>query len=73
MTKSDKKVAIKAQKKYAQFHVLCVQTGTFTVPDNLKQLGRQNFIYFEGLVKFVLYLDTLWIRENMLRTKKTNG
>ena len=58
-----KKVVKKAQKQRAWFHVLCVNMGKCTVPNNLNQPERPNFTYAEGLVKFGLYLDVLWVHE----------
>ena len=40
-----------------------MHAGTCTDPNNLKQLGRPNSTYAEGLVKFGLHLGVLWIHE----------
>ena len=40
-----------------------MQAGTCTGSNNLKQLGRPNFTYAEGLMKFGLHLDVLWLHE----------
>ena len=43
------------------------------VPNNFKQLGRPNFTYAEGLVKFWLYLAEQWSVENFDKTWRTNN
>ena len=53
----------RAQKQGARFYAMCVHASLCRVPNNFKQLGRPNFTYTEGLVKFGLHLDMLWIHE----------
>ena len=63
----------KGFKMTKKWHILCLNMGTCTGPDNFKQLGRPNMIYAECLVKVGLHLTTLWIHEKRCwRNKRTN-